>query len=85
MLCPTDLLHPSQAPHFKTFKVVLMYFSKCPSFSTILSYTPTVALTGFFLKFKSNLLVIRVVVGGGGGWQTFSNADVRHLWHNTIF
>ena len=31
---PTDLLHPSPAPHFKTFKVLLIYFPKCPSFST---------------------------------------------------
>jgi len=30
----TDLVHPSPAPHFKTFKVLLIYFPKCPSFST---------------------------------------------------
>jgi hypothetical protein len=36
--------------------------------TSIQSYTPTVALTGFFLKFKSNLLVVRVV--GSGGWQS---------------
>ena len=50
---------------------------------SIQSYTPTVALTGFFLKFKSNLLVIRVV--GGSGWQTFSNPEISHLWQNRIF
>jgi hypothetical protein len=86
MICPTDLLHPSPAPHFKTFKVFVIYVSKCPSFSTVQSYTPNVALTGFFLHFKSNLLVMRVIVEGiGGGWQTFSNLEISHLWHNTIF
>jgi len=32
---PTDLLHPTAAPNFKTFKVFIIYFPKCPSFSTI--------------------------------------------------
>jgi hypothetical protein len=85
MIYPTDLLHPSPAPHFKTFKVFLICFSKCPSFSTIQSYTPTVALIGFFLKFKLNLLVIRVIIGSGSGWQTFSNPEISHLWHSTVF
>jgi len=31
MIGPTDLLHPSPAPHFKTFQVFLIYFPKCPS------------------------------------------------------
>ena len=35
MISPTDLLHPSPAPHFKTFQVFLMYCPKRPSFSTI--------------------------------------------------
>ena len=26
MICPTGLLHPSNAPHFKTFKLFLIYF-----------------------------------------------------------
>jgi hypothetical protein len=30
---PIDLLHPSPAPHFKTFQVFLVLFTKCPSFS----------------------------------------------------
>lgn len=31
------LLHPSLAPHFKTFKVFLIYSPKCSSFSSIQS------------------------------------------------
>ena len=39
-----SFLHPSPAPHFTTFCVFLMYSLKCPSLSTIQSYTPNVAL-----------------------------------------
>ena len=39
----TDLLHTSPVPHFKTSKLFLIYFLKCPSFSTIQSYAPNVA------------------------------------------
>jgi hypothetical protein len=35
MIGPTDLLHPSPAPHFKTFQVFLIYGPKRPSLSTI--------------------------------------------------
>jgi hypothetical protein len=28
---PVGLLHPSPAPHFKTFQIFLTYFPKCPS------------------------------------------------------
>jgi hypothetical protein len=35
MISPTDLFHPSPAPHFKTFQVFLIYCPKRPSFSTI--------------------------------------------------
>jgi hypothetical protein len=38
---PTDV-HPSPAPHFKTFQVFMFYFPKCPSFSTTQGYTPIV-------------------------------------------
>jgi hypothetical protein len=34
MIGPTDL-HPSPAPHFKTYQVFLIYCPKRPSFSTI--------------------------------------------------
>ena len=34
-ISPTDLFHPSLAPHFKTFQVFLIYCPKRPSFSTI--------------------------------------------------
>jgi len=29
MTGPTDFLHPSSAPYFKTFQVFLIYFTKC--------------------------------------------------------
>jgi len=35
MISPTDLLHPSPAPHFKTVQVFLIYCPQRPSFSTI--------------------------------------------------
>jgi len=38
------LLQPYPAPHFKAFQVFLIYFPKCPSFSTIQIYVPNVAL-----------------------------------------
>jgi len=44
---PTALLHPSPALHFKTFQVFLIYFSKCPSFSTTQSYAPNLAIYWF--------------------------------------
>jgi hypothetical protein len=72
-----DLLHSSPAPNFKTFKAFLIYFSKCPSFGTMQSYT------GFFVKYKSNLLVKRVIVivVGGSSWSSFSNPEISHMWH----
>ena len=36
--------YPSPAPHYKTSQVFLIYFPKCPSFSTIPSYAPIVAI-----------------------------------------
>jgi hypothetical protein len=41
MIGPTDLLHPSPTPHFKTFHVFLIYCPKRQSFSTIHSFAPT--------------------------------------------
>ena len=43
MVGPTDLLHPSPAPHFKTFQVFLIRCPKLPSFRTIQSHAPNVA------------------------------------------
>jgi len=40
MIGPTDLLHPSPVPHFKTFHLFLICCPKCPSFSTIQSHAP---------------------------------------------
>jgi len=37
-------LYPSPAPHFKTFHVFLTYFPKYPSFNTIQSHIPNIAL-----------------------------------------
>ena len=36
----SDILHPSPAPHFITFMVLLIYFPNCPSFGTAQSYAP---------------------------------------------
>jgi hypothetical protein len=35
MIGPTDLLHPSPTPHFKTFQVFLIYCPKRPNFVVI--------------------------------------------------
>jgi len=43
MIGPTDLLHPSPAPHLKTFQVFLLRCPKRSSFSTIQSHAPNVA------------------------------------------
>jgi len=40
-------LHPSPALHCKTYHVLLIYFSKCPRFSTIRSYAQNVAFEWF--------------------------------------
>jgi hypothetical protein len=50
MISPNDPLHPSPAPHFTTFKVFLIYGPKRPSFSTIQSYAPNVALQKLLKK-----------------------------------
>ena len=41
---PHHLLHPSPAPHFETFQVYVVYFSKCPVFSIIQNNAPKVAV-----------------------------------------
>jgi hypothetical protein len=53
MIGPTDLLHPSPAPHYKTFQVFLIYFPKCPSFSTIQCYAANAAFQVQFAGEKS--------------------------------
>jgi hypothetical protein len=40
----TDVPHPFQAPHFKTLKVFLICFLKCPSSIALQNYVPNVAL-----------------------------------------
>jgi len=58
MIGSNDLLHPSPAPHFKTFQVFLIYCPKRPSFTTIWSYAPNVALTIGTTIFKSKKLFL---------------------------
>ena len=41
---PADFLSPSPVPHFKTFQVFLIHLLNFPSFSTIQSFVPNVAL-----------------------------------------
>ena len=43
-VCLSDVSHPSPAPHFRTFPVFLIYFPKCPSFSTIQNDALSVAI-----------------------------------------
>jgi hypothetical protein len=38
---------PSTASHFKTLQALILYFPKCPSFSTIQSYDPNLSLYSF--------------------------------------
>jgi hypothetical protein len=45
MIGPNNLLHPSPAPHFRTFQVYLIHSPKYPIFSTTQSYVPYAALT----------------------------------------
>ena len=47
MIGPTDLLHPSPAPHFKICQVFLICCLKRPSFSTIQNHSPNVAFYYF--------------------------------------
>jgi len=59
---PTNFSHPSPAQLFKTSQQFLTYFPKCPRFSTIKIYAPTVTFISSFLKFKSKFLVKRTFV-----------------------
>jgi hypothetical protein len=59
---PTDLLHPSPAPHFKTLKVFLIHFPKCPKFQHHIKLCPKFGtFPSCFLKFDFNLLVKEVI------------------------
>jgi hypothetical protein len=53
---PTDLLHPSTAPHFKTFKVFVISLSTYPSFGTKQCYAKQVAYHYFPHPSKANFL-----------------------------
>ena len=56
---PTDLLHPSPAPHFKKFQEFLIYFPKRPSFSTIQNCAPYVALYWFLPYILSHFCLLK--------------------------
>ena len=60
MTGPTDLLQLWTAPHMDTCKALLIYFPKCPTFSTTQSYAPqcTLSLVSSW-NLKSHLLVKR--------------------------
>jgi hypothetical protein len=69
MIGPTDLFHPSPAPHFKTFQVFLIYCPKRPSFSTLL------LLFGIFVKLYI-LLHTKVQIKDDereDAWNTFAS------------
>jgi len=53
MICQTQLLYPSPATHLKAFQVFLIYFPKCPGFSTIKSSAPNVALYQLMLYIRN--------------------------------
>ena len=59
MIGPTDFLRPSPASHFKTFEVFLMYFPKCPSYSTIKWYNTNVS---FYSTILDNIAMLTVRV-----------------------
>jgi len=41
----SDVLHLSTAPHTRNCKVLLIYFPKCPTFSTTQHYAPPCTLS----------------------------------------
>ena len=47
-ISPNDL-HPFAAPHFKIFKVFLIYFPKSPNFSAIQTHAPNVRVKNLLL------------------------------------
>jgi len=47
MISPTDLFHPSPAPHFKTFQMFLIYCPKRPS-SDYFPLKPYILLSSVF-------------------------------------
>jgi hypothetical protein len=56
MTGPTDLLHPSPTPYFKTFKKFVISVSTCSSFSTEQFHATEVAYHYFLRQSKTNLL-----------------------------
>jgi hypothetical protein len=59
MIGPTDLLHPSPAPHFKTFQVFLIYGPKRPSFSTLDVNSTDIGRNNFYVLFFSGEYLFR--------------------------
>jgi len=55
MIGPSDLLHRSPAPLFKSFQIFLFYCPKGPNFSMIQSRVPDVTLYWFLPSVKVHL------------------------------
>jgi hypothetical protein len=55
MIGPTDLFHPSPAPHFKTFQLFLIYCPQRQVSAPYKSYAPNVPLHELLLYSISNL------------------------------
>ena len=53
---PDDRLHPPPTPHFRTFRLFLIYFPQCPTF------TPHKAV-----RCESSFLKLRVIIQFSGG------------------
>jgi hypothetical protein len=56
---PTNLVHPSPAPHFRTSQVLLIYWVKCQSSAPHKAVLQMLHFTCSFLEYNSNSLVQR--------------------------
>jgi hypothetical protein len=74
MIGPSNVLHPSPAPHFKTFQVFLSYFPKIPIFSTIQKIC-TRCNTLVVSSYKSHFLE-KSVVFLQIAYQIFNNSSI---------
>jgi len=81
MIGPTDLLHPSPAPHLKTFQVFLIHLPKCPIFSTTQSYVPYAALTAV-LQYKKSYCHYFTAACCYGHRIIFQNYALHHSRQN---
>jgi hypothetical protein len=82
MIYPTDVVHPSPAPHFKPFQVFLICCPKRPMFSTTQSQAPNVTFYKFLSQIqvefagKKNLLLV--------GWtERYVNSEINWI-HSVV-